>query len=175
MEQKVVLCNFDKSVKHFEYGDDWEHKPDSGYVIGATPFATCSSRLEQYDFDTVIFDEASQITLPLAIMAMRKAKRFIFVGDHKQLPPVVLSVSVLDDCSIFSRMISGNPDVSVMLSQTYRMCHALSSWYSQIYYSGRLVSAGTMLSALSICLISLKSMLKSYLLNPPLCLLSLPR
>ncbi|ASW80402.1 AAA family ATPase [Vibrio anguillarum] len=132
----------DKSVKHFEYGDDWENKPDSGYVIGATPFATCSARLEQYDFDTVIFDEASQITLPLAIMAMRKAKRFIFVGDHKQLPPVVLSASVLDDCSIFSRMISGNPNVSVMLSQTYRMCHALSSWPSQIYYSGRLVSAG---------------------------------
>jgi DNA replication ATP-dependent helicase Dna2 len=131
-----------KTVQHFEQADDWDKKPDSGYVIGATPFATCSSRLEQYDFDTVIFDEASQITLPLAIMAMRKAKRFVFVGDHKQLPPVVLSASVLDECSIFSRMISGNPDVSVMLSQTYRMCKELSSWPSQSYYSGRLTSAG---------------------------------
>lgn len=139
---KGCTKGLDKAVKHFEYGDDWDKKPDSGYVIGATPFATCSARLEQYDFDTVIFDEASQITLPLAIMAMRKAKRFVFVGDHKQLPPVVLSASVLDDCSIFSRMISGNPDVSVMLSQTYRMCKALSSWPSQCYYSGRLTSAG---------------------------------
>lgn len=139
---KGCTKGLDKSVKHFEYGDYWKNKPDSGYVIGATPFATCSERLGQYDFDTVIFDEASQITLPLAIMAMRKAKRFIFVGDHKQLPPVVLSASVLDDCSIFSRMISGNPDVSVMLNQTYRMCNALSSWPSQIYYSGNLVSAG---------------------------------
>jgi len=132
----------EKSVKHYEYGDHWENRPDSGYVIGATPFATCSARLEHYDFDTVIFDEASQITLPLAIMAMRKAKRFVFVGDHKQLPPVVLSASVLDDHSIFSRMISGNPDVSVMLSQTYRMCKALSSWPSQCYYGGRLTSSG---------------------------------
>ena len=139
---KGCTKGLNKSVKHYEYGDDWDNKPDSGYVIGATPFATCSARLEQYDFDTVIFDEASQITLPLAIMAMRKAKRFVFVGDHKQLPPVILSASVLDDCSIFSRMISGNPDVSVMLNQTYRMCKALSAWPSQFYYSGRLVSAG---------------------------------
>ncbi|EJE4178462.1 AAA family ATPase [Vibrio parahaemolyticus] len=139
---KGCTKGLDKSVKHYEYGDDWDKKPDSGYVIGATPFATCSARLGQYDFDTVIFDEASQITLPLAIMAMRKAKRFVFVGDHKQLPPVVLSASVLDDYSVFSRMISGNPDVSVMLSQTYRMCKALSSWPSQCYYSSRLVSAG---------------------------------
>ena len=132
----------DKIVKHYEYAGEWDKKPDSGYVIGATPFATCSARLEEYEFDTVIFDEASQITLPLAIMAMRKAKRFVFVGDHKQLPPVVLSASVLDDCSIFSRMISGNQDVSVMLSQTYRMCQELSRWPSQCYYGGRLTSAG---------------------------------
>lgn len=73
----------------------WERLPEAGqgYVIGATPFATCSS-LANYSFDTVIFDEASQITLPLALMAMRKGKRFIFIGDQKQLPPVLLSRSI---------------------------------------------------------------------------------
>ncbi len=131
-----------KAVKYFENGSDWLDQPDSGYVIGATAFATCSTRLQEYEFDTVIFDEASQVTLPLAVMAMRKAKRFVFVGDHKQLPPVVLSASVLDDCSVFSRLISGNSDVSVMLNQTYRMCRALSRWPSQRYYDGRLISAG---------------------------------
>lgn len=131
-----------KSIPQFEYGNNWSDRPDAGYVIGATPFATCSARLDTFQFDTVIFDEASQITLPLAVMAMRKAKRFVFVGDHKQLPPVVLSQSILGDYSIFSRLISGNPEVSVMLNQTYRMCHALSRWPSEHYYQGRLVSTG---------------------------------
>ena len=132
----------DKQIQHFEYGNNWNDRPEAGYVIGATPFATCSARLDTFQFDTVIFDEASQVTLPLAVMAMRKAKRFIFVGDHKQLPPVVLSDSILGNYSIFSRLISGNPDVSVMLNQTYRMCRELSSWPSKHYYNGQLVSAG---------------------------------
>jgi DNA replication ATP-dependent helicase Dna2 len=133
----------DSDIKQFEQGSDWEDRPDNGYVIGATPFATCSSRLESFDFDTVIFDEASQVTVPLAVMAMRKAKRFVFVGDHKQLPPVVLSKSVLDEesYSVFSKLVLGNEDVSVMLNQTYRMNERLSQWPSKQYYGGNLKSA----------------------------------
>jgi len=133
----------DKNIPLFAHGGDWQGRPDSGYVIGATPFATCSKRLENFDFDTVIFDEASQITVALALMAMRKAKRFVFVGDHKQLPPVVLSKSVLEESSysIFSRLVLGNTD-TVMLNQTYRMNQSLAKWPSKQYYGGELVSAG---------------------------------
>jgi DNA replication ATP-dependent helicase Dna2 len=35
-----------------------------GYAVGATPFATRSECLGLIEFDMVIFDEASQITLP---------------------------------------------------------------------------------------------------------------
>lgn len=134
----------DESVPQFNSGSDWEERPDAGYVIGATPFATCSMRLENFDFDTVIFDEASQITVPLAVMAMRKAKRFVFVGDHKQLPPVVLSKSILDEqsYSVFSRLVLKNEQVSVRLNQTYRMNRWLARWPSQQYYNGELESAG---------------------------------
>lgn len=54
---------------------------EKGYVIGATPFALRTNRLSGIEFETVIFDEASQITLPLAIMGMLSAKRFVFIGD----------------------------------------------------------------------------------------------
>ncbi|PHM59267.1 DEAD/DEAH box helicase [Xenorhabdus sp. KK7.4] len=128
------------TVGHHEYASNWKEMPDSGYVIGATPFATCSQRLEEYDFDTIIFDEASQITLPLALIAMRKGRRFVFVGDHKQLPPVILSESVLSDCSAFSRMISKNQEVSTLLDQTYRMSQELTEWPSNCYYNGKLTS-----------------------------------
>ena len=127
-------------VKSYESGAKWQEIPDSGYVIGATPFATCTERLESFEFDTVIFDEASQITLPLALMAMRKGKRYVFVGDHKQLPPVILSQSVLAEGSAFSEFIAANKDFSIMLDYTYRMAPALTDWPSNTYYKGDLVS-----------------------------------
>jgi DNA replication ATP-dependent helicase Dna2 len=128
------------AVKSYESGAKWQDIPDGGYVIGATPFATCTDRLESFEFDTVIFDEASQITLPLALMAMRKGKRYVFVGDHKQLPPVILSQSVLAEGSAFSEFIAANKDFSVMLDYTYRMSPALTDWPSKTYYKGDLVS-----------------------------------
>lgn len=133
-----------EKVDFFDHADDWKDRPDHGYVIGATPFATCSKRLENYEFDTVIFDEASQITTALAVMAMRKAKRFIFVGDHKQLPPVILSKSVLesDNDSIFSRLIHNDQVLETMLSDTYRMNKHLSKWPSNTLYNGELKSEG---------------------------------
>ena len=39
------------------------------------------------DFDLVVFDEASQITVPEAIGALGRAKAAIVVGDSKQMPP----------------------------------------------------------------------------------------
>ena len=42
-------------------------------------------------FDVAIIDEASQITIPAILGALCLAKRFILVGDEKQLPPLVLS------------------------------------------------------------------------------------
>lgn len=39
------------------------------------------------DFDVVIFDEASQITVPEAVGALGRARAAIIVGDSKQMPP----------------------------------------------------------------------------------------
>jgi DNA replication ATP-dependent helicase Dna2 len=112
-----------------------------GYIVGATPFATRSSRLRGVAFDTVIFDEASQITLPLAIMAMLAARRFVFVGDHRQLPPVLATRygdEVLRD-SIFAALVDRGFDT--MLDTTYRLNAELAAWPSTQFYAGRLQSA----------------------------------
>mgnify|MGYP001340588919 CR=1 FL=1 len=111
------------------------------YIVGATPFATRSSRLSGVEFDTVIFDEASQITLPLAIMGMLAARRFIFVGDHRQLPPVLATRygdSLLRD-SVFGALVDRGFDT--MLDTTYRLNAELAAWPSETFYEGRLVSA----------------------------------
>jgi DNA replication ATP-dependent helicase Dna2 len=121
----------------------WLDRPTDGYVIGATPFATCTSRLEHCEFDTIIFDEASQVTVPLALMAMRKGRRFVFIGDPRQLPPVMLSRSVLDkdSMSVFAALTSRSAGHSVMLEETYRMNRALTDWPSRTYYGGELHAA----------------------------------
>ncbi len=111
------------------------------YIVGATPFATRSNRLAGVEFDTVIFDEASQITLPLAIMGMLAARRFIFVGDHRQLPPVLAtrySDGLLHD-SVFATLIDRGFDT--LLECTYRLNSALAAWPSTTFYEGRLVAA----------------------------------
>lgn len=123
---------------------EWHGRPmEGGYVVGATPFATCGKGLENCEFDTVLFDEASQVTLPLALMAMRRGARFVFIGDQKQLPPVLLARSVLDELpgSIFAKLTFHNVD-SVMLTDTYRLNAELAAWPSRSFYGNRLRAAG---------------------------------
>lgn len=138
----------DAGIESVEKLDGWQERPQrpgQGYVVGATPFATCSNRMAQYSFDTVIFDEASQITLPLALMAMRKARRYIFIGDQRQLPPVLLSRSILDERqhSVFAHLTRSTGDHVVMLQETYRMNQWLADWPSQQYYRGQLRATGS--------------------------------
>lgn len=112
---------------------------DRGYVLGATPFALRTKRLSGVDFDTIIVDEASQVNLPLAVMAMLAGKRYIFAGDHCQLPPVCLSVPAADsgETSIFGRLIGRGMDT--MLTVTHRLNDALCEWPSESFYLSRLV------------------------------------
>ncbi|WP_420627179.1 DEAD/DEAH box helicase [Candidatus Leptofilum sp.] len=113
-----------------------------GYVVGATPFATRTQRLGSVTFDTVIFDEASQITLPLAVMGMLAGQKYIFFGDDKQLPPVLttrLTGGAFSN-SVFGYLKKHTP---TMLTETYRMNEALTEWPSQQFYGGLLVSVPT--------------------------------
>jgi DNA replication ATP-dependent helicase Dna2 len=111
---------------------------DKGYVIGATPFATRTKRLSGVEFDTVIFDEASQITLPLAVMGMLAGKRFIFLGDQKQLPPVLTrrySGGAFRE-SVFE--VLAGQGLETMLTETYRLNRELLEWPSATFYDGKL-------------------------------------
>lgn len=142
---RLTQCKgLDDAVARFEGIAEWEGRPTDGWVVGATPFATMGSRLEGCTFDTVVFDEASQVTAPLALMAMRTARRWVFVGDQAQLPPVLLSRSVLaDDApSMFATLTSRHADHAEMLERTYRMNRWLTAWPSRTYYRGALEADG---------------------------------
>jgi DNA replication ATP-dependent helicase Dna2 len=108
-----------------------------GYVVGATPFALQTHRLANVEFDVVLFDEASQVTLPLAIMGMLAAGKYVFIGDENQLPPVTV-FSELEQArtSIFAYLSGRSP--ATLLNVTYRLNDVLSGWPSQTFYQGQL-------------------------------------
>jgi DNA replication ATP-dependent helicase Dna2 len=69
----------------------------SAPVVAATT-ASCGSRILRDLsgsgdpwFDVAVVDEASQLTEPATLAAINLADRFVLVGDHQQLPPVVQS------------------------------------------------------------------------------------
>lgn len=114
---------------------------DQGYVIGATPFATRTNRLRGVEFETILFDESSQITLPLAVMGMLAGKRFIFLGDQKQLPPVLTrrySGGAFRE-SVFE--VLADQGFDTLLTETYRLNQELAEWPSATFYAGKLQPA----------------------------------
>ena len=52
---------------------------------------------QSYDFDLVVFDEASQVHTEDAIGAIMRGKQVIIVGDTKQLPPTSFFATSLND------------------------------------------------------------------------------
>ncbi len=131
----------DLEVPNFEtFASSRFGENSGGYVVGATPFALQSRRLSGVEFDVVLFDEASQITLPLAIMGMMAGGKYVFIGDENQLPPVTtFSAAEATQISIFN-YLSGHGN-ETMLNVTYRLNDVLAAWPSKTFYRNELKSS----------------------------------
>lgn len=113
-------------------------------------------------FHVAIFDEASQILEPqiLGILTSPAIDRFVMIGDHKQLPAVVvqgedqsevqsplLHQIGLTNCrnSLFERLYEqnrDNDDVVSMLDHQGRMHPTIATFASDAFYDGRLLPVG---------------------------------
>ncbi|MFW5903212.1 MAG: AAA domain-containing protein, partial [Halolamina sp.] len=126
-------------------------------VVAATTAACGSRALREMDFDVVIVDEAAQLTEPGTLAAVNLADRFVLVGDHRQLPPVVRSEGdsslpgsvdgpeEIDDRrnhdlsrSLFERMIEAYPEAGTLLDRQYRMAQRVQAFSSREFYEGQL-------------------------------------
>ena len=108
------------------------------WAIGMTPYCFYTKRARGLECDTLIIDEAGQVTIPMALMGMLKAKKIILAGDHKQLSPIVTSDEVSDGMkqSIFQRIITD--DNCTMLDVSFRMCKPICDFVSELFYDGKL-------------------------------------
>ncbi|MFB6146934.1 MAG: AAA domain-containing protein [Halobacteriaceae archaeon] len=105
-------------------------------VVAATT-ASCGSRtMRDCAFDVAVVDEASQLTEPDALAALNRADRFVLVGDHHQLPPVVRAEAM--DTSLFERLIDEAPEAAVLLDRQYRMPQRVQAFPSRQFYDGAL-------------------------------------
>jgi len=117
-----------------------------GIIIGGTPYSMCypaSKRLNNWEFDVVLVDEAAQMSIPLAVAVMSKTDKFIFVGDHQQLEPIMPSgtgVTMFSE-SIFSRLVSLYPDEKSLLNISYRLNDKLIRLPNALFYDNELSAA----------------------------------
>jgi len=100
-------------------------------MIGAEMF-------EGVTFDVAIIDEASQQMEPSTLLPMMRAKKVILAGDHKQLPPTVISdLNTLKD-SLFEKLMERGDITQTMLEIQYRMHKKIMDFPNQLMYDGKL-------------------------------------
>ena len=114
-----------------------EHK-----VVGATCLGMRGALAESMTFDWCIVDEASQITVPGVLGPLMHARKFVLIGDHNQLPPLVRSQDArklgLED-SLFQILHTAHPQAVVELRVQYRMASDIQDVANTLVYSSKLV------------------------------------
>ncbi len=125
-------------------------------VIGATGYSLYSMLRKQgigsssvKPFDWVIFDEASQILLPQALLSLIHGKgNYLFLGDVCQLPPIVRSqANSLDAAeetvrsSVLELLLKHYPNQNQVLDTTYRMNDTICHFPSKTWYKNQLTPA----------------------------------
>ncbi|MEO0146342.1 MAG: IGHMBP2 family helicase [candidate division WOR-3 bacterium] len=116
----------------------------SARVICSTCSGAGSEFLEGEDFDLLVLDEATQATEPSALVPLIKARRAVLAGDHRQLPPTVISREAELGglgLSFFERMIELHPEASTLLDIQYRMHPDIMEFPAKAFYAGKLRSA----------------------------------
>lgn len=103
-------------------------------------------------FDLVVFDEASQVTVPQAMGAIGRAKAAVIVGDNKQMPPTNFFAANQDDdmdedgetINDLESILDEAMEVrlpNLMLTWHYRsQAESLIAFSNQHYYSNELAT-----------------------------------
>ncbi|CAN4126033.1 unnamed protein product [Withania somnifera] len=110
-------------------------------VVAVTCLGITSPLLSNKRFDVCIMDEAGQTTLPVSLGPLTFASKFVLVGDHYQLPPLVQSAEARENgmtVSLFCRLSEAHPQAICALQSQYRMCAAIMELSNALIYGNRL-------------------------------------
>ena len=114
---------------------------DTSNIILSTNSTSAIEEIARTKFDVVIVDEATQATIPSVLIPLAKARRFILAGDHKQLPPTIISKKAQNlENTLFEELIEKYPNKSALLNVQYRMNSFLMKFPNSEFYNGNLKS-----------------------------------
>ena len=140
LDYKIKDYIEDNKINDTEKQEIEEEILKQAQVILTTNSSAATRSLSNIQFDIAIIDEASQATVPSVLIPINKAKKFILIGDHKQLPPVIAS----NDCkylkkSLFEELIEKYPKQSQELLIQYRMNEILMNFPNRKFYENKLI------------------------------------
>jgi len=114
---------------------------DGAEVICATTIGVGHNLLRDRRFPVVLMDEATQASEPSALVPItRGCRQLVLVGDHKQLPPTVISKAAQAGGlgqSLFERLTECGVDTHMLTTQ-YRMHPTIREYPSARFYDDRL-------------------------------------
>ncbi len=95
--------------------------------------------LKEVKFDLAVIDESSQATIPSLLIPISKAKRFVLAGDHRQLPPTIVSQKARSlQKTLFEELIKKYHQKSTILNVQYRMNPALMEFPNHEFYNDKI-------------------------------------
>ncbi|MEO6670595.1 MAG: AAA domain-containing protein [Ferruginibacter sp.] len=112
-------------------------------VILGTPVGLYDAAIHEFNFQTLVIDEAGQCIEPLAWCIFPLAKKYVLAGDHLQLPPTVLSQEAMRlglNRSILEASIATVKNIFLLNTQ-YRMRESIAGFSSNYFYGGLLMPA----------------------------------
>jgi hypothetical protein len=146
-------------LRRFGRGDGFEKAliGIADIIAGTCVGIAAAGRIEEAEFDLVIIDEASKATPTEALVAMTRGKRWVLVGDQKQLPPFaeedLRDEAVLGrfdlmrsdlETTLFDRLMASLPEsCQARLTVQHRMLPAIGDLISECFYGGDLQSGRT--------------------------------
>ena len=114
---------------------------DRAQVLCCTCIGSGHDLLDGRSFSRVLIDEATQATEPASLVPLVKGSRqIVLVGDHRQLPPTVISRRAEKgglDRSLFERLVEMGI-APLMLTTQYRMHPSISDFPNKRFYDGKL-------------------------------------
>ena len=125
----------DLALKHRSVGTV-RQAIDAVRIVAATSHrASTLPYLRRRPFEMAIVDEAGQLTEPLTLGLILRARRFVLIGDDRQLPPVVRTRGLAH--SMFERLKKDSGAITLLDTQ-YRMHPQIMDISNRLFYGGRL-------------------------------------
>ena len=113
-------------------------------VIASTLVSSNHRVLTGRRFPTLFIDEAAQALEAACWIAIRKADRVIFAGDHCQLPPTIKCIEAARgglDRTLMEKVAENKPETVSLLKVQYRMHETIMRFPSEWFYNHQLEAA----------------------------------